>query len=128
MKKISVLALLLVIVMTLSSCIVSLPPAPNPPQNEGTDPIKDAEIKDELDEWGNDSSIITTSVAKTVIKGQPTDLSALVGEDFNLEGASWVSACEGIATVDSNGTVTGVKYGRTNNSVGISGMDAIRCA
>ena len=111
MKK-TIISLLLLVCLTLSSCTIpglNFPPVL--PSDEDFD-VNDAPLNEELDGSQSSSSINKYALKAAVVKGEPTDLSALLPEGFDKNSAVWESACEGIATV-SDGTVTGVKYGRT---------------
>ena len=75
----------------------------------------DPVIKDEVEDWGGASSV-ARGASITVVKGKPTDITHLVDEAVELDGAAWTTACSEVATVE-NGIVTGVKYGRTDITV-----------
>ncbi len=136
MKKTTIAAFVLIFSLLLSSCVFALPEAPetptppintpdspsnpdapdtpdNPTVPDEKDPIKDAEVKDELENWGDSSIIHGNTASITVIKNTPTDITELLSSAFVLDGAVWQSECEEIATVN-DGIVTGVKYGRTD--------------
>ncbi len=128
MKKTSISALLLAMLLFLSSCIITLPAPPsqtppeqNDPSSGGDDPIKDSEIKNDPESWGSSSAVTVSTKHITVMMCKTADLKNLVGAEFDISTATWQSACEGIATVDG-GIVTGVKCGRTditaNDSLG----------
>ena len=92
-------------------------PDQNPPD------INDAPLNGELDGSQSSSAITKHAISTTVVKGEPTDLTPLLPSDFPSEGITWDSACDGIATV-TDGTVLGVKCGRTEISAAADGTVA----
>lgn len=116
MKK-TLIAFLLLLSLLFTSCEIPGLNLTEPPVTPGTQTgpvgdINDAPISEELSSSQSSSALGKNKKHITVVKGTPTDLSALLDDSFDKDGVVWESACDTIATV-SDGTVTGVKCGRT---------------
>ena len=109
MKRIASLFIIIAILFNLNSCIFVIP--------EVLDALGDqqGDLKDEPDEWVSSSSI-DKGVAVTVVKGRSLDLSDAVLDLIDTEGATWVSLCDAVASLEG-GVVTGNRYGRTTVTV-----------
>lgn len=109
MKRISSLFIIIAILFNLNSCIFVIP--------EVLDALGDqqGDLKDEPDEWVSSSSI-DKGVAVTVVKGRSLDLSDAVLDLIDTEGATWVSLCDAVASLEGS-VVTGNRYGRTTVTV-----------
>lgn len=106
MKK-SITALLLLICLIFSSCVI--PYEPSTPAGD----INDAPLNEELSNGASSSSLGKNKKCVTIVKDTPTDLCHLLSPGFDTDGAIWESACTGIATT-AGSTVTGIKCGRTD--------------
>ena len=108
MKRFTSLFIIIVLIFNLSSCVITIPDVSAKPEPEES-------FKEELDDWVS-ASRIDKGITATIIKGAPTDLTPLVAEKINTEGATWTSECESVVTVDG-GTAVGNRYGRTTVTV-----------
>ena len=118
MRRRAFIAFILSLSLLFSSCgfLDGLLSAPQVNPGGDVPDINDTPLNEKPTDWESSSAISSASLTATVMRGTPTDISPLLPEDFDTEGALWQSECPGIATVNG-GTVVGVKCGRTEISV-----------